>query len=147
MCFRYIVGLAGVFPALLWAEFQRPIPDTSITVYTTQAYPIQQTELANAIYLIDGVDNLENVLAQRLSSTPDIAERQIGTFFNSAEGMKYQKQLQDAYVGVIEAWQTGVMKVPAIVFDDRKSEPSVIYGETNVSKAIQLYKTSLRGKY
>ncbi|MDU8924328.1 TIGR03757 family integrating conjugative element protein [Pasteurellaceae bacterium LIM206] len=145
MNLKYIMGLAAVFfSPLLWAGSQHTLPHTLITVYTTRAYAIQQSELANKVYFIDAVDNLENALVPTLSSVPDIAERQAKAYLNSPEGKQYQKQLQEAYTGLTEAWKIGVMKVPAIIFDNEKTAPKAIYGEVSVSKAIQLYQASAK---
>ncbi|MDP8189058.1 TIGR03757 family integrating conjugative element protein [Pasteurella skyensis] len=139
----YIMGVFSLFPSILWANSPYTSLKPKITVFTTQAYTIQQSELANNIFFIDSVENIENALANRLNTNPKIAEQQVKKLFNSEEGKKYQEKLQKAYIGLTEAWKIGVMKVPAIVFDNGETS-NVIYGETNLSNAIKLYRSLIR---
>lgn len=132
MFYRYLIGLISLFPTISLSQST----DVEINVFTTEHYAIQHPEIANNVFFLDEVDNLENALAAQLSTNPNTAEKQVKAFFASEEGRKFQLQLQKAYVGITEGWKTGVLKVPAIVFDDGK-RTGVIYGETNVHKAKQ----------
>lgn len=108
----------------------------NIIVYTTKMYPIQNSQLATQVYYLDQVENFEEEISQNLSKSPEIAEQEIRTFFNSTDWKAQEQQLKDAYQGVISGWQNGIKKVPAVFFDNQLSSPSVIYGMTDVQKAL-----------
>ncbi|MDX3903956.1 TIGR03757 family integrating conjugative element protein [Pasteurella multocida] len=108
----------------------------NIIVYTTKMYPIQNSQLASQIYYLDQVENFEEEISRNLSKSPEIAEQEIRAFFNSADWKAQEQQLKDAYQGVISGWQNGIKKVPAVFFDNPESSASVIYGTTDVKKAL-----------
>lgn len=116
--------------------------DVKISVFTTQNYSIQHTELATHLYYLDAVENLEENATQFLSEKIELAEQQAKKWLSSSEGKKFEQQLQQAYTGITEGWKHGVMKVPAILFQSQGKEDAVIYGQTDVAKAIQTYQKS-----
>ncbi len=75
-----------------------------------QRYPIQNSQLASQVYYLDQVENFEEEISRNLSKSPEIAEREIRAFFNSADWKAQEEQLKDAYQGVISGWQNGIKK-------------------------------------
>ncbi|MES1136222.1 TIGR03757 family integrating conjugative element protein [Mannheimia haemolytica] len=108
----------------------------NIIVYTTKMYPIQNSQLASQVYYLDQVENFEEEISRNLSKSPEIAEREIRAFFNSADWKAQEEQLKDAYQGVISGWQNGIKKVPAVFLIICNPSPSVIYGMTDIQKAL-----------
>lgn len=141
---RYLYSAILICASLpLWANEINQLTETNITVFTTVNYPIKQPTFADRIYYIDEVERLEEAFSKKLQSVdPNLAEQQAKVLLNSPQGKQFQQQLGKAYVGLTESWKTGVMKVPAIVFQPKNAEPIVIYGETDVRSAIQRYKVA-----
>lgn len=126
---RYYIIVTGLLSTIAQAQ-------PNIIVYTTKMYPIQNSQLASQIYYLDQVENLEESISRNLSKSPEIAEQEIRAFLNSADWKNQEQQLKDAYQGVISGWQNGIKKVPAVFFDNPQSSPSVVYGTTDVQKAL-----------
>ncbi|AIZ79123.1 integrating conjugative element protein, PFL_4709 family [Actinobacillus pleuropneumoniae] len=110
-----------------------------ISVYTTSSYHLTHQELATQVYYLDKVTNIENVISQGLSHDPVMAEQQAKALFNSPQWAEKEALIKDAYTDVISAWQNGIKKVPAVLFQNSTGETSVIYGETNIAKAKKLW--------
>lgn len=134
MSIKKSLFLFGLLPLSVFAQGPNPI----ITVYSTQDYSIVHAELASQIYYLDQVEQWENRMSQRLSPNPNIAAQQATQIFQSAEWNQAEEQLKQSYQGLISGWQNGIKKVPAILFQYPGAENLVIYGETNVDKAIKL---------
>ena len=126
--------LFGLLPLTVFAQGDNPI----ITVYSTQDYPIIHAELASHVYLLDQVEQWENQMSRQLSANPNIAIQQAMQIFQSAAWKPAEERLKQSYQGIISGWQNGIKKVPAILFQYPGAENSVIYGETDVDKAIKL---------
>jgi integrating conjugative element protein (TIGR03757 family) len=48
-------------------------------------------------------------------------------------GRALQRELAEAYQGIVDAWSAGVMKVPAVIVDRRY----IVYGEGDVERAVR----------
>ena len=138
---RYTKILAlTLFSPMIWAD---SLPsDVSVTVFTTQNYSIQDSTLAHHIYYLDAVENIEEGQGDVFSTVPEKAAEQAKKWLHSSQGKKFQSDLQQAYIGIIEGWKLEVMKVPAIVFQHSRREPMVVYGSTDINKAILIYKNA-----
>lgn len=139
MSIKKSLFLFGLLPLSVFAQGPNPI----ITVYSTQDYPILHAELASQVYLLDQVEQWENVISQRLSVNPNVAVQQASQFFQSAEWKQSEEQLKRSYQGLISGWQNGIKKVPAILFQYPGKEDSVIYGETNIAQALSLWQREI----
>ncbi|MDY4593674.1 MAG: TIGR03757 family integrating conjugative element protein [[Pasteurella] aerogenes] len=126
-----------------WAELPSEV---NITVFSTQAYPIQNAQLAQHLYHLDRVEQWEDALSQTLSTNPVQAESQAKAFFQHPDSQTKIRELQQAYQGVIVGWQMGIRKVPAVLFDSPQFGQGVIYGVTDVQYAIQLWKQWINQK-
>lgn len=125
----------------LWAN---PLPqNVEIMVFTTQNYPIQGATLTNHIYYLDAVENLEETTGELFGTDIESATVKAKEWLKSRDGVLFQRKLQQAYIGVTEGWKLGVMKIPAVVFQKSARPPEVIYGVTDVNKAIQIYTKDL----
>lgn len=110
-----------------------------VTLFTAQQYAAQQTHLANHIYYLDSVERLEERFLPNLSTDPMQAEQQVRQIIGGPEWKQFETELRAAYQGVIAGWTKGIMKIPAVLFESA-TETAVIYGETDVAKAIERYR-------
>lgn len=139
MSIKKSLFLFGLLPLSVFAQGPNPI----ITVYSTQDYPILHAELASQVYLLDQVEQWENLISQRLSANPSVAAQQASQIFQSAEWKQSEEQLKRSYQGLISGWQNGIKKVPAVLFQYPGKEDSVIYGETNIAQALSLWQREI----
>jgi len=93
------------------------------------------------IYL-DGPEQLQTQLFGALSSNPDEAQRQAQAVLQSPQWQAHEQELATVYRAVVRAWELGVKKVPAVVFDDR----DVVYGTADIARATALRAKSLEGQ-
>ncbi|WP_159954114.1 TIGR03757 family integrating conjugative element protein [Pseudomonas sp. R76] len=100
-------------------------------VITDQAHPVSAPTGVRIIRL-DDQQRLEELLSRQLPADPRQAEATIQHFLSSPAGKRLQSELAQAQQGVTDAWSVGVAKIPAVVVDRRY----VVYGETDVSKAV-----------
>ncbi|OOF52315.1 TIGR03757 family integrating conjugative element protein [Rodentibacter trehalosifermentans] len=122
-----------VLPFSVFAQDQNP----TIIVYSTQYYPVSRTDLASQIYYLDQIDQWEDKVSRQLSTNPAVATQQAEQFFQSAEWKLSENTLKQSYQGILNGWQNGIRKVPAILFRYPGKEDTVIYGEVNIAKAKQ----------
>lgn len=144
----YCTALLLLLSSVVEANSQNGLGgNITVTVFTGQAYPIQQPQLADHIYHLDSVERLEESFLTNLSADPKQAEQQVRQVMHTAEWKQFETKLKAAYQGVIAGWKQGIMKIPAVLFESQ-DETAVIYGETNVANAIERYKLDLqqRGK-
>lgn len=140
----YLASLL-LFPSVASANSESSLSDTIVKVFTSEAYTIQQPHLANGVYHLDSVEKLEESFLTHLPTDPIQAEQYVRQVMNTPEWKQFEGKLKTSYQDVIEGWKQGVMKIPAVVFE--KSDPtrsSVIYGETDVGKAIERYLEDLK---
>ena len=86
------------------------------------------------VVLLDGPDRLQADMFGELPADPQQAEAQVRQIMTSPAWQQKQLQLNDSYRQVVRAWELGIKKVPAVVFDDR----DVVYGTTDVAVATSL---------
>ncbi|AWX14734.1 integrating conjugative element protein [Mergibacter septicus] len=134
-----LFSLSSVFSEIASAE---QIDGIKIEVFTTQNYHIDHAELANAVYQLDKLNTLEHNFSQyfNLPNDPKKAEIIARKLIHSPEFNEYQAKLTNAYKGIIKGFQNGIKKVPAILFISENHNNAVIYGVTDIKKAIQIYK-------
>ena len=98
-----------------------------IIVYTTDYYPILR------------VEKWEDNISKSLSLNPNQVEQEAQNLFKQPQWQQQEQQLKLAYEGVLNGWQNGIKKVPAILFQASGYEDSVIYGEQNVAVALTIW--------
>lgn len=102
-------------------------------VITDHAHPVTSTA-DHRVVLLDDQQRLEDHLTSKLPSNHADAASSIQSYLASPEGTTFQRELTKAQQGLTDAWSLGVEKIPAVVVDLRY----VVYGESDVSKAIAL---------
>ncbi|EBM3646665.1 TIGR03757 family integrating conjugative element protein [Salmonella enterica] len=105
-----------------------------IVVYTDQQHPPVGITPAIRVVYLDASERWQQQQFGELSSDPAQAVLQAQAVLNSPAWKKRQKELVGQYRGMIEAWQIGLKKYPAVVFDNR----DVVYGTADISQAVAL---------
>ncbi|NUU69139.1 TIGR03757 family integrating conjugative element protein [Enterobacteriaceae bacterium BIT-l23] len=118
-----------LLPALL------PVTVLAGTVLYTDSQHIPENLPPDiAVVLLDEPDRLQADMFGQLSPDPEQAAAQARQVMASPQWQQRQQQLVTSYRQVVRAWELGVRKVPAVVFDDR----DVVYGTTDVVRATAL---------
>ncbi|QCT21932.1 TIGR03757 family integrating conjugative element protein [Jejubacter calystegiae] len=76
------------------------------------------------VVLLDGPERLQTEMFGQLSADSELAAAQARQVMTSPQWQQRQQQLITSYRQVGRAWELGIRKVPAVVFDDR----DVVYG-------------------
>lgn len=105
-------------------------------VYTDAEHPPQNLTEAASVVWLDGPDRLQDSIFGKLAADPQLAARQAREIFQSPQWDEQQEQIAQAYRQVVHAWEIGLHKFPAVVFDDRY----VVYGTADVARAEMLRK-------
>jgi len=100
-----------------------------VLVFTDQRHPVFVSNDVPVIYL-DAAAEIEAELASGLPADPQRAET-IARQRLSDGGTNLQARLASAYQGVVDAWNLGISKLPAVVVEGRY----VVYGDTDVARA------------
>lgn len=112
-----------------------------VEVFTTASIYLTNASGAR-VYLLDGLEQLEEELSQGLPSDEatalPVAQRRLVKMGAQA----LQERAANAAEGLSRAAQYGVDRVPAVVFDGR----SVVYGVTDVAEARRLYEQAAAGQ-
>lgn len=120
--FRYLSLLALMLSAPSLA---------STVVYTDRQHLPTHVPADTRIVYLDETEQLAESLFGPLSKNSVQAERQAQSIIHSPEWKQRQALMVRAYQGLIQAWQLGLKKYPAVVFDDR----DVVYGTADVAVA------------
>ncbi|ELQ9310796.1 TIGR03757 family integrating conjugative element protein [Serratia marcescens] len=103
-------------------------------LYTDAQHPPTHIDASVSVIYLDGPEQQQAQLFGELSSNPDEAERQAQAVLQSPQWQAREQALATAYRAVVRAWELGVKKVPAVVFDDK----DVVYGTADVARAVAL---------
>lgn len=103
-------------------------------VYTGSQHPPVNLSPETQVVWLDAAEQHQSQLAARLPADPQQAAKQAQAILQSPQWHQQEQQLISAYRGIVQAWQRGVKKYPAVVFDDRE----VVYGTADVAKASAL---------
>ncbi|WP_405077830.1 TIGR03757 family integrating conjugative element protein [Pectobacterium versatile] len=101
-------------------------------VYTDQLHPPTNLTPKTRIVWLDAPERLQRSVFGELPTSMEQAAAQAQVVMRSPQWQQHENDLQTAYRGVIHAWEIGVRKYPAVVFDDR----DVVYGTADVAKAL-----------
>ncbi|WP_340622329.1 TIGR03757 family integrating conjugative element protein [Xenorhabdus siamensis] len=104
------------------------------TTYTDNQHPPINLSSETPVVWLDEAEQQQKQLFAQLSADPQQAAKQAQAMLQSPQWRQQEQQLIKAYRAVVQAWQSGVQKYPAVVFDDRE----VVYGTTDVAKACAL---------
>ncbi|EBG5937504.1 TIGR03757 family integrating conjugative element protein [Salmonella enterica subsp. enterica] len=125
--FRYLPLLALMLSAPSFA---------SIAVYTDRHHPPINVPPGTRVIYLDSAEQRQQNIFGPLAKDPLQAERQAQTVIHAADWAQQQRALVQAYQGLIQAWQLGLKKYPAVVFDDRY----VVYGTSDIAVALPYWK-------
>ena len=103
---------------------------TDIWMITDHQHPVVAAPGIRLIEL-DAPARIEAELAAQLPSDPDRAATIVRQRLKDG-GAELQQRLAKAYQGVAHAWSLGIVKLPAVVVDQRY----VVYGESTVERAL-----------
>ncbi|MBN3170990.1 TIGR03757 family integrating conjugative element protein [Pectobacterium brasiliense] len=101
-------------------------------VYTDQQHPPSNLTPETQIVWLDAPERLQRSVFGEFPASMEQATGQAQAVMRSPQWQQHEKDLQTAYRGVVHAWEIGVRKYPAVVFDDR----DVVYGTADVAKAL-----------
>ncbi|MDR2208790.1 MAG: TIGR03757 family integrating conjugative element protein [Azoarcus sp.] len=103
-----------------------------VLVFTDSAHPVTNIGNAKVLYL-DRVEQIEKEMSIGLPGNIDEAEMIAKERLSGPEGAKKINELTQAYQGLLQAWQMGVNKVPAVVVGQY-----VVYGQPDVGLALSI---------
>ncbi len=107
-----------------------------MVVYTDSQHLPENPPPDVVVVLLDEPDQLQAEMFGELPADPQQAKAQVRQVMASSAWQQKQLQLNDSYRLVVRAWELGIKKVPAVVFDDL----DVVYGTTDVDVATSLRK-------
>lgn len=103
-------------------------------VYTDAGHLPQNLTDDSSVVWLDGPDRLQDSIFGQLAADPQLAAQQAREIIQSPQWPEQQEQIAQAYRQVVHAWEIGLHKFPAVVFDDR----DVVYGTADVARAATL---------
>ncbi|MBC8946565.1 TIGR03757 family integrating conjugative element protein [Xenorhabdus indica] len=124
---------------LLWVGLLTSLSaNAKIVIYTDIQHPPVNLSPDTQIVWLDAAEQHQRQIFAHLSADPQQALIQAQAMLQSPQWNQQEQQLIQSYRAVVEAWQLGVRKYPAVVFDDR----DVVYGTADVAKASALREQS-----
>ncbi|EAN2396134.1 TIGR03757 family integrating conjugative element protein [Salmonella enterica] len=103
----------------------------STVVYTDRHHSPANVQADTRVVYLDETEQLTKSLFGSLSTNSLQAERQAQSVIHSAQWAQQQAVMARACQGLIQAWQLGLEKYPAVVFDNQ----NVVYGTADVAVA------------
>ncbi|MEX0445627.1 TIGR03757 family integrating conjugative element protein [Xenorhabdus sp. SGI246] len=101
-------------------------------VYTDRQHPPDNLSPDTQIVWLDAAEQRQQQIFAQLSAEPQQAAQQAQAILQSPQWQQQEQQLVKAYRDIIQAWQLGVNKYPAVVFDNQY----VVYGTADIAQAI-----------
>jgi len=106
-----------------------------VVIYTDAGHPATVENESTRVVMLDAPDTVQDRLFGTLPEDPVAAEQAARDVLASPEWKEHERVLADAYQGVIAAWQLGLSRYPAVVFDGQY----VVYGTASESEARARY--------
>lgn len=103
-------------------------------IYTDTAHLPDLLPLDIQVILLDGPERMQARIFGQLPADPEQASALVRQVMAAPDWQQQQRQLAASYRQVVHAWELGIKKFPAVVFDDR----DVVYGTTDVDLAAAL---------
>nr|WP_159465745.1 TIGR03757 family integrating conjugative element protein [Scandinavium goeteborgense] len=100
-------------------------------LYTDSAHPPVNLSVDSVVVYLDGPQALTDEMTGALPANPQQAEAMARQMMQSPAWREKDQQLRQAYLQVMHAWELGLKKYPAVVFDDRE----VVYGTSDIAQA------------
>lgn len=117
-----------------------PLPNVEIYGFTTEHYPLKHSDQLDELYFIDKMKNTMNEVYGNLPNTEEKALQELAKRKASPDWQQKIEAVKTSTTDLVTAWSKGIKRTPAILFVPQGKRPQVIYGETDVSKAIHLFK-------
>lgn len=112
----------------------------AIEVFTDSTFQVVSASDNTTVYVMDRINQLQQVLSEGLPSDPENAKQLVLVRFQRMDA-QLSSELENAAKGLVQAMQYGLNRYPAIVFDG----DAVVYGVTDVTGATQLYQRWRKG--
>lgn len=106
----------------------------AIEVFTNSTIQVVSVSDNTTVYVMDRINQLQQVLSEDLPSDPENAKQLVLARFQRMDA-QLSSELENAARGLVQAMQYGINRYPAIVFDG----DAVVYGVTDVTAATQIY--------
>lgn len=137
-CFLILFGTIVVSPATLTAE-EATAPNT-VEIFTTSDIAVELDGFEATVFEIDALAGLTEELSHGLPADPEAAKRMALSRISEIDDV-WRAKAQQATDSLSRAHRYDLKKLPAIVFDHGRS---VVYGTTDLSTAVDIYKRSNR---
>ena len=134
-----------LFVDAVFADPQGPNPLPVIEVFTSEKYPVIDTDANGArdtlgglkiiVHKIDGIQSVERDLSLNLPVEPQAA-KQIALHRIQRLDEQIRMSLHAAATALAKAMQYGLDRYPAVVFDGE----AVVYGVTDLTVALEQYR-------
>ncbi|OTA16785.1 integrating conjugative element protein [Xenorhabdus vietnamensis] len=108
--------------------------NAKMVIYTDSQHPPVNFSPETPIIWLDTAEQYQKKIFSHLSADPQQAAIQAQAMLQSPQWREQEQQIFNDYRAVVDAWQLGVRKYPAVVFDDC----DVVYGTADVAKASAL---------
>ncbi|WP_191833849.1 TIGR03757 family integrating conjugative element protein [Pseudomonas fluorescens] len=115
------------------------LADVEVLVVTDSHHPVQAPAGIRVIEL-DLPARIKDELADGLSSDAQRSAALVQQRLKEG-GIELQQRIGSAYQGVVDAWNSGITKIPAVVVDHH-----VVYGEPDVVSAVALIEAHRRAQ-
>ncbi|MBD2812525.1 TIGR03757 family integrating conjugative element protein [Xenorhabdus sp. Vera] len=103
-------------------------------IYTDSQHPPVNLLPETQVIWLDAPEQQQRQIFARLPADSQQAATQVRAILQSPQWREQEQQLINAYRAVVHARQAGVLRYPAVVFDDR----DVVYGTADIAKATAL---------
>ncbi len=110
-----------------------PAHAETVIVVTDSRHPVRNAQGARVIEL-DRPAALEAALSAQLGADPAASADTVRARLVHG-GAELQRDMAQAYQGVVDAWSLGIAKIPAVVVL-AADHPYVVYGEPDAARAI-----------
>ena len=105
----------------------------TVWVFTTdQLPPLQHTDRADRLFVLDNVDKALKKLSFLNPGNEAQAKQRAMKLIQSPEGQAMIARMRSSAEAIAVAWQHGIEKLPAVLVD----EQYVVYGVYNVESAL-----------
>ncbi|ELC7932075.1 TIGR03757 family integrating conjugative element protein [Escherichia coli] len=105
----------------------------AVVLYATQDDVLPQTDIPFEVVYLDAPERvLDEVLLQPGTELREADAPHITALLQSPAWQARETVLRQAYQGVVQAWQLGVARLPAVVVDAQW----VVYGTTDIEQAV-----------
>lgn len=118
--------MAGAVLVLLCASAQ-----ADVVIYTDAGHPASVADESTRVVMLDAPQQLQDRLFGTLPDDPQAAAEAAHDVLSSPDWQESERRLAESYRGVVAAWQLGLLRYPAVVFDSQY----VVYGTASESEA------------